>query len=391
MNDSPSDQGDAADGAAPLPAEQRTSLIRWLVSLLVLLVILIALGVAAYHVAVQRLQIGIEQALGPRSTVGEIQLGWNAVELHDVRVRADPKSWPSEDELRASRVSVVPELSSLLSGAWRVSRIDIDDAYVSILRTRAGKLRVLPALLETAADKTGAASPGSAVSAAQGQGQVPTVRIDKVRLSGATVDFYDASVRRPAHRMRIEQLHAQIGPLVMPELNESMNIDLSGLFKGPQRDGEISVHGRLTPATRDAKLSASLKHADLIALQPYLLKVSEGGVRHGTLDLNIDATVLRKRLHAPGRVTITGLELGRGGGIVGTFAGVPRQAVIAAMSRDGHIEVNFALEGSLDDPKFSLNELFAQRMAVGLAETLGVSVKGVVEGVGGVLKGLLGR
>ena len=34
---------------------------------------------------------------------------------------------------------------------------------------------------------------------------------------------------------------------------------------------------------------------------------------------------------------------------------------------------------------------FAQRMAVGLAEQLGVSVKGVVEGMGNVIKGLFGH
>ena len=50
-----------------------------------------------------------------------------------------------------------------------------------------------------------------------------------------------------------------------------------------------------------------------------------------------------------------------------------------------------ALDGRLDDPAFSVNENFATRMASGLAETLGVSVGGVVEGVGGVIKGLLGR
>ena len=61
------------------------------------------------------------------------------------------------------------------------------------------------------------------------------------------------------------------------------------------------------------------------------------------------------------------------------------------MSRDGRIEVAFTLEGRLDDPAFSLNENFATKLAGGLAETLGVSLGGVVEGVGNVIKGLFGR
>jgi hypothetical protein len=73
------------------------------------------------------------------------------------------------------------------------------------------------------------------------------------------------------------------------------------------------------------------------------------------------------------------------------FAGVPRQAVLAAMRRDGRIRVAFTLDGRLDDPAFSLNENLVTRIASGLAESLGVSIEGVVQGVGNVVKGLLGR
>ena len=55
------------------------------------------------------------------------------------------------------------------------------------------------------------------------------------------------------------------------------------------------------------------------------------------------------------------------------------------------IEVGFTLEGRLDDPAFSINDNLATKLAGGLAETLGVSLGGVVEGVGSVIKGLLGR
>ena len=61
------------------------------------------------------------------------------------------------------------------------------------------------------------------------------------------------------------------------------------------------------------------------------------------------------------------------------------------MTREGRIEVDFVLEGRLDDPRFSLNDTLALRMAASLAERLGVSLGGVVEGVGGMIKGLFGR
>jgi len=90
-------------------------------------------------------------------------------------------------------------------------------------------------------------------------------------------------------------------------------------------------------------------------------------------------------------VALTELELAGQGSLFGTFAGVPRQAVLAAMSRDGRIELAFTLEGRVDDPKFSLRELFAARFAVVLAEKLGIRLGGMVEDLGGGIKGLFGR
>lgn len=381
---------------------------RW-IYIIGMLAVLTVLGTLAYRVALQRLKTGIEQALGPRGSVQSLDIGWHAVVLHHLRVQAQPGSWPVEDELRADTVTVVPDVAGLLDGGWRVQSVTVDGAYLSMLRTRSGTLRVLPSMLE-AGSNVPPDLPASAVresppdvnrggrdpkadSSPQGPDIAPssTVRIAQVHLRGATVDFFDASVRRPAHRMRLEQLHADLGPVKAPALDERMHIDLEAVFKGPHEDGQLTLNGDLTPSTREAHLRSQLRHADLIALQPYLLRFNEGGVRSGVLDLTLEATVENKRLHAPGQIVLSGLQLNSASGTMGSFAGVPRQAIIAAMSRKGRIELHFTLDGSLDDPRFSLNEMIAQRWAVGLADTLGVSVKGVVEGVGGVLKGLFGR
>jgi hypothetical protein len=51
-------------------------------------------------------------------------------------------------------------------------------------------------------------------------------------------------------------------------------------------------------------------------------------------------------------------------------------------NKENKIEVDFVLEGDLDNPHFSLNEAFATRVAVATAELLGVSIRKVVEGLG---------
>ncbi|RZL03357.1 MAG: DUF748 domain-containing protein [Rubrivivax sp.] len=344
-------------------------------------------AVVAFQVTVHRLHANIEKALGPGATVGALQLGWASVELRDLRVRASRPGWPAEDELRASRVTVVPEMASLFGNAWRVRSVAVDGAYMSVLRSPDGKLHVLPALFDHTAVPGSPATqkPPTSDEAA------PHIQIGHVSMAGSQLAFYDASVRKPAHPIRIDQLAIELDHIAIPALDQPMRIDLQGMVKGPHRDGQIKVAGEFTPATHDAQLKGQLAGVDLIALQPYLVKLNEGGVRAGTLDLVFDAKVVKNQLHAPGVITLTGLELNDGGGLLGTFAGVPRRAVIASMSEKGRIELKFSLDGRLDDPRFSLNEQLAMRAAAGLAESLGVTLGGMVEGVGSVIKGLFGH
>jgi hypothetical protein len=359
-----------------------TSTRRWVVALTFVAVLLSALALA-FQLALRRLHSGIEAALGPRTTLQAVTLGWTGIELRGLQVRALPGRWPAAQELSAARVTVVPALSSLWRNGWRLASVTVDDASLSLLRAKDGRLRVLPSLIE---GDRGAPSASGRPAA--------TLHIGMLHLRNVSIDFHDATVagaRGAPHRIRLEALRADVGPLALPTLDERASVSLQATLKGPQRNGTLALQGRLTPASRDADLSLKVKGLDLVALQPYLLRANEAEVRRGALDLTLEADVKDQRLHAPGRLTLTDLELAGAGSLFGTFAGVPRQAVLAAMSRDGRIELAFTLEGRVDDPKFSLRELFAARFAVGLAEKLGVSLGGVVEGVGGLIKGLLGR
>jgi len=345
----------------------------WALAAALLLILLV-------NVAARQLRPLVIDALGPRASIDDIAVTWRGLELRGLRIAA-AKGWPAEDELRAARVSVLPDPRSLFGSPWRIARVRIEGGYLSMLRTREGKLKVVPALLDRAPAKNDATAKSDAFA----------LVIGRVALDDSALEFYDATVSARPHRLRVQKLDATAGPIHLPALDQPIEIAIAGQLVGPRRNGDIAIDGQLTPATLDAQIDTRLHGVDLVALQPYLVKASEAGVRSGTLDLTLDAKVHNKRLHAPGRVVLTGLELASGSGPFATFGGVPRQAVVAALKRDGKIDVRFTLEGRIDDPNFSINENFATRMASSMAETLGVSVTGVVEGVGGLVKGLLGR
>lgn len=355
------------------------------------LLALVVFGAAlAFQLALRRLHGSVVAALGPRATLASVSLGWTGLELNDLRLRSAAGRWPAEDELRATRVTLVPALSSVFGGGWRLHSVTVEGGYLSLLRTRAGALRLLPGLLESPRPAAVAATASSGSKATA----TTTLHIGELRLRDIALDFYDASVvgrRGQPHRLRLDPLRADIGPLTLPALNGRMEVSVQATLQGPRRNGSLAMGGHLAPAAGQARLALQARGVDLIALQPYLLRPGEGAVRRGTLDLTINAKVARQQLTAPGRLTISDLDLASGGGLLNTFAGVPRQAVLAAMSRDGRIDFAFTLEGRLDDPKFSLNEALSVRLAASLAAKLGVSIGGAVQGVGSLVKGLFGR
>lgn len=357
---------------------------RVLVTLAVLVVIAAVAAGAGLHYAAGALRDKVRQALGPDSEVAAIALGWSAVEVTGVRVPA-PKDWPAPDALRAERIVVTPDFNALFGKhEVRISRIVVERAYLSVFRTREGKLRLLPGMLEkppaAGKDGTGKAAPG---------GDDLAVSIDAVDVNDAALEIYDASVAKPPHKVRLEQLQARVGALRLPALTGRTSLDLQGVVKGVQRDGRMSVNGWIELASKDSEIATRLQGVDLVGLQPYLIKASETGVRQGSLDLDLKSTVKQNRLHAPGSLAIANLELASGKGGSATFMGMPRAAVVGLLKdKNGRISIKFALEGRLDDPRFSLNEAFMTRIGTSMAEGLGVSLESVAKGVSSTTQGI---
>ena len=349
--------------------------------------VLLGIVIFAAHDAKHR----ILQALGPRTTIGSISLNYPTVTLHDVHVAASdtPGTWPADQEFDAQEVAIDIGAASLWAyrrGApLAISDVRVRDGTLVMLRTP-GHLTILPALRETSRAK--AAARQASQDVAPGEAATALV-IEHMSFEHMAVDLHDATLPGgKAQRVRFEQVHGTVSTLALPGLTQPIALDLKGVLKGVERDGQVSLKGSLAPAAHDATLAIRLVGVDMVALQPYLLRLGERTVRHGTLDLSMDAGVADRVVHAPGELTITGLEFGDAEG--GTFAGVGRRAVLAALKRDGHIALKFTLEGRTDDPKFSLDESLTLRLAEGLGEALGTGVKGVVEGVGSLFKGLLG-
>jgi uncharacterized protein involved in outer membrane biogenesis len=296
------------------------------------------------------------------------------VDVEGLRIKGS-RGWPAADTLRAERVVIVPSLRSMFSGRFRVHSITIVRPYLSALRTEQGHLQVVPSLLARAAEK-GQPAGSSAPDAPR------TVTVGRITLRDGVLEFFDATVTQPPLKIRLEQTHATVRDIVVPALTGKTRFNLAGVLKGVQRDGAVTIAGSVEFATKDSSVKTRLRTVDLVALQPYLIKAPETGVQKGTLDLDMQSDVSNGRLMAPGKLTISGLDLAPAKSAFGTFMGVPRETVVSFLkNQDNKIAVNFVLKGDINNPQFSLNETLTTRLASSMAETLGVSLGGVATGM----------
>lgn len=364
---------------------QKRSFKRPALILIAILVTFVIAFIVGMHFATRALKSKVESALGPESEVADIIVHGSSIEVDGVRIHA-PQGWPAADTLRAQRIIITPDLFGLLTKNIRVNSIQIEQAYISVLRSKNGHMRLLPSMLEAPGKKMDKASTKSDLS----------VAINKIELHDGVLDFFDASVKQPAHKVRLEKLEATVSDLHVPDLTGRTRIQLDGVVKGVQHNGKLSIGGWMELADKNSEINSALHGVDLVAFEPYLIKASETGVRRGTLDMTLKSSVRKNVLHAPGMVTLTDLELSSGGS---TFMGMPRQAVVAALkNRDGKITLQFTLDGNLDDPKFSLNESFMKTVGASVANLLGISFEGLTrslgnaaEGMGNAVKRLFGK
>ena len=329
--------------------------------------------VAGYRMGVRMLQGKIVEALGPGSRVNEIKVNWFSVELLGLAIDA-PKGWPAARTLEAERVIIVPDLRSLLSDQIRVASIVVEKPYLSVLRNP-GKLVMVPSLTE------GEKSRKDLVSS-KGDARARAVTISTIELKDGSLDLYDATVSRPPLKTTIVQIDAVIKDVTAPA-TERTRFDFTGIVKGVRRDGRAKISGWVGPGARDSSSRIALLEADLVALQPYLVKKNESRVAKGTLDLNLDSEVRNNNLDGKGKVVLKDLEFAPSRRFFDTFMGLPRNAVISFLKdHNNTIEVEFTLKGDTSHPNFSLNESLSTRIATAIAGQLGVSVKGVAEGLG---------
>ncbi|MGI4862082.1 MAG: DUF748 domain-containing protein [Janthinobacterium lividum] len=411
----------------PPPHRVRPRMRRALTLVALALLVLAAGGALAAHLAARALRGEVIRLLGPTGHAERIDVGFSRITLDQVVIGA-PTGWPVGDALRARRIVLEPALWELLSHRVAIRRAVLDDAYLSIVRSREKGIVLLPGMHDRAGASaagaptagataegashtqqtagTGAAANalpnaggraastggGSAQDSAHAASQSYKVDIGSIVLHNGTLDFFDGVVAQPAARVRIDALDATLGPLHFPALADPTQIALAGRIAGPQQGGPLHIAGWIVFHDQRSDVRMQFSQVDVQALRPYLQKGRAAAfIDSGRVGIDVHSVVQSHQLHADGRVTLEHLQLAPATGPLAALTTLPRDAALAALQdRQGRIAFDFTLQGDLADPTFSLDGDFATRFAAGIAKALGVSAEGIARGVGDTTRGLGG-
>lgn len=344
---------------------------RWGTALAVLLLIgavLAVLALAATRVAEQR----IASILGPRSQVGNVQVGLRQVVLTDVAVPGAS----GQPGARARRVELEPEWMAFLRREAVFKRITVDGFDFAVVRSADGDMQIAPALQ-------------AALRAGDGDGKTRRngpIRVGELILRDGRLDYLDGAVSKPPHRIPFKDVQAHLQPVVIPGDGTASDLEFTGKVED-NRNGEATVRakGKVVVGSSDADITVAARNMDIRHAAPYLADNGAGSLSGGSMDLDMKTVIARRELKASGTVALHNLKFSGDGSLFS----LPRKAVLAALKdKSGAIRFEFALAGSLNNPKFSVTRGFSAQVARGFGHAIGVGAEGAAEGVAGAVQEL---
>lgn len=350
------------------PPRGRSAVGTVMVVLLVLVALAGVLAFAATRIAQQR----VSNMLGPRGQVGDVKVGWRQVVLTDVSVSGAS----GQAGAKAKRVLLEPDWPAFLRQEAVFHSVVVEGFDFAVVRRGEGDMQIAPALQ-------------AALRAGDGEGRPrrnTQIRIAELILRDGRLDFEDAVVSKPPHRIPFKNVQARLSPVSVPGDGAKSAMEFSGAVED-NRNGESTVRaqGWLQVGGTDADMKVAVRNMDIRHAAPYLSEKESGSLTDGAMDLDMTTVIAKRELRASGAVALRGLKFSGDGALFS----LPRKAVLAAMKdKTGALRFDFVLQGSLDNPKFSVTRGFAAQVAQGFGHAIGVGAEGAAEGVTGAVKEL---
>lgn len=232
----------------------------------------------------------------------------------------------------------------------RAARIDLSRPFIRVNINKDGTLNL--------SKITG---PPAAPAPASTSGQAPAMALDvgTIAIRDATLDYSDESLNLPFDT----KIHSTNGTLrdLSTTSAAAARLDLDGRAA---QAGFFKATGTLRIADPFAStdIAVTFRRVPMTDLTPYIAQFAGYSVKNGDLDVDVRYRIQDRRLVGENKIVMTDLTLGpKVPGAKGP--GLPvRLAISLLKDKNGRIDLDVPVEGSVDSPEFSYNKIFWQAL-----------------------------
>lgn len=252
--------------------------------------------------------------------------------------------------------------------ALTIDQLALSDYFARIIVSPQGRLNLQDIMRSAGAPAQAAATP-SAITAAPAltapanvpakvapanAGPRPPIEIKAIVLQGGQVDFSDFFVK-PNYRAQLSELGGRVSG-VRSSGGAPGEVELRGLVEG---SAPIDITGRIDPLAEKLFLDikASARGIELAPLSPYSGKYVGYGIEKGKLSVNVAYKIENDKLTAQNNVVLDQLTFGDRVDSPDAIKAPVQLAVSLLKDRNGVIDINLPISGSLSDPQFSIGGL----------------------------------
>ncbi|MGH8455427.1 MAG: DUF748 domain-containing protein [Stenotrophobium sp.] len=209
-----------------------------------------------------------------------------------------------------------------------------------------------------------AASTPAPVTPAPAQGPQPLIRLGRLTLAQGHIRYTDNYIK-PNYTANITDLSGAIGS-VASDQPAPAQVALNGRLDG---DGTLDIKGAVNPLASPLylDLAADARDIELTRLSPYAAKYAGYAIDKGKLSVNVNYHIENQQLQAQNHVYLDQLTFGQRIDSPEATKLPVLLAVALLKNRDGVIDVNLPVSGSLSDPEFSIGGVIL-RVIVNLLE-----------------------
>jgi hypothetical protein len=337
------------------------------VAIIVVAGIVLILGVTSVILlkhANKLIKAELESMLGKDFSIQKLELNWGKVEGTGISF----KSPAGKEILKIGNATIEADFLGFLRNKYVISNVLLKDLYMLIEVDRQGNV-IMPALPAEKEKKKKEKKDAK---------ESPPVFIKNVGVRNGSIDYLDRKTAKTPILTKLRNIQLDAKDIAIPLGTNFTPYTLKADIPGNKGTGTLMSKGKVKLKTQDADSRVETRKLDITIMKPYFQKEGSVNVTKGFLDLDMDVKIASRMIHAPGNVVLKDLEFESGSGMGSKFLGVPLSLVVSFMKNSNNeIPVKFVIEGSLDNPKFSLAESFSARFSSGLAEKLGLSVKDI--------------